>query len=147
MVDYLGDLAANQGIDLQGNFNLRFDTLQTQLSAAGHNLTNLSPQQRKIIHEHYGDAVGEAIETLQETSLNRPGRTIFGTELDNIVLKLVTEKINNDPKLTQAHSIFEGQEKGSQGPKTALSNVGKMDRNAIKALAAQQQNTRKRTND
>lgn len=122
MVEYLADLAAAQGIDLQGNFNLRFDTLKTQLSAAGHNLTNLSPQQRKIIHDHYGDAVGEAIETVQVVGKNRPGGTIFGAELDNLVLKLVTEKINNDPKLTEAHSIFEGQEKGSQGSKTGLDN-------------------------
>lgn len=138
MVEYLADLAANQGIDLQGNFNLRFDTLKTQLSAAGHNLTNLSPQQRKIIHEHYGDAVGEAIETVQVVGKNRPGGTIFGAELDNIVLKLVTEKINNDPKLTEAHSIFEGQEKGSQGPKTGLGD--ERGREGIRKAIIQQQN-------
>jgi hypothetical protein len=141
MVEYLADLAAAQGIDLQGNFNLRFDTLKTQLSAAGHNLTNLSPQQRKIIHDHYGDAVGEAIETVQVVGKNRPGGTIFGAELDNIVLKLVTEKINNDPKLTEAHSIFEGQEKGSQGSQTVLDNreaISKMTDDAAKRRAAAQ---------
>jgi len=139
MVDYLADLAAAQGIDLQGTFSLRFDNLKTQLGESGHNVAILNSKQQKRLHDLYGEAVGEAITELQETAQTRPGRTIFGPEMDTLVLKKVIMKINKEPGFEKVRSTFDkGKEPKGEEPKNE--GTGSSGKEAIRAQVTQQQN-------